>query len=466
MNLPEDTNYLKRFVKENPENKMGWYLLGRRYLADGKEGKANYCFMQAGDIYRAYEQEDHPIAEFEMQQLKTYEADKKRKKKWKRAAVLGGFLLVAASAMPLYYLFNQLPAAEKETLPASLPFSGEPTELKIGVLLLPVTNTQPAATGVQQVMSAGKEAPEQTLVVNLEKDERWYDWLGNKRLLMSIDRSTASDWNVSIYNKELCSCEPLSADSLKSQLASWSKSQESHWTLASAAQHYEKLNGKWPERLEDMVKPYPNNILSGSNKEMEKSFNWIIEKMKTARLEQNESDLTSTSTDKSAVPKAKSTVGSNGLLQEKWEKPLEIIIDPSKHRLAIVHKDIIIRSYRVGLGGNRTPQGSFYISEKVKDPKGKQKGMFGTRGMALSNTLYAIHGTDKMESIGEDESQGCIRLLNRDVEELYDLVPLGTAVHIRYDSLPENASTPASERFELESKQEETNPEKVYTWLH
>ncbi len=43
---------------------------------------------------------------------------------------------------------------------------------------------------------------------------------------------------------------------------------------------------------------------------------------------------------------------------------------------------------------------------------------------------YGIHGTDAPEGIGTAASNGCIRMLNEDVIELYDMVPLGTKVKI------------------------------------
>lgn len=50
--------------------------------------------------------------------------------------------------------------------------------------------------------------------------------------------------------------------------------------------------------------------------------------------------------------------------------------------------------------------------------------------MQLSDSNYAIHGTDEPESIGKDESLGCIRMSRKDVEELFAMVPMGTKVQI------------------------------------
>lgn len=41
-----------------------------------------------------------------------------------------------------------------------------------------------------------------------------------------------------------------------------------------------------------------------------------------------------------------------------------------------------------------------------------------------------FHGTHAEDLIGTPASQGCIRLRNRDMLELFDLAPIGTRVHI------------------------------------
>lgn len=55
----------------------------------------------------------------------------------------------------------------------------------------------------------------------------------------------------------------------------------------------------------------------------------------------------------------------------------------------------------------------------------------GARALYLGNTLYRIHGTNEPESIGGAVSSGCIRMLNSDIEELYEYVKVGTRVIVR-----------------------------------
>ena len=43
---------------------------------------------------------------------------------------------------------------------------------------------------------------------------------------------------------------------------------------------------------------------------------------------------------------------------------------------------------------------------------------------------YGIHGTTDPVSIGTQATQGCVRMLNNEVEELFDILPEGTEVVI------------------------------------
>jgi lipoprotein-anchoring transpeptidase ErfK/SrfK len=56
----------------------------------------------------------------------------------------------------------------------------------------------------------------------------------------------------------------------------------------------------------------------------------------------------------------------------------------------------------------------------------------GARAMYLGNTIYRIHGTNQPQTIGHAVSSGCFRLVNNDVIDLYDRVPVGTRVVVRH----------------------------------
>jgi lipoprotein-anchoring transpeptidase ErfK/SrfK len=55
----------------------------------------------------------------------------------------------------------------------------------------------------------------------------------------------------------------------------------------------------------------------------------------------------------------------------------------------------------------------------------------GARALYLGNTVYRLHGTNQPETIGSAVSSGCFRLVNPDIIDLYDRVPVGTRVVVR-----------------------------------
>ena len=52
----------------------------------------------------------------------------------------------------------------------------------------------------------------------------------------------------------------------------------------------------------------------------------------------------------------------------------------------------------------------------------------GARALYLGSSLYRIHGTNEPHTIGQAVSSGCIRMLNSDVVDLYNRVPVGARV--------------------------------------
>lgn len=110
-------------------------------------------------------------------------------------------------------------------------------------------------------------------------------------------------------------------------------------------------------------------------------------------------------------------------------KGLFIFIDLTKHTLFFFKDGEQIKKYNIAIGTkeNPSPIGVFKIIEKGKWGKG-----FGGRwmGMNVPWGVYGIHGTTKPDSIGRAASHGCIRMQNKDVIELYELVKHGTIVEM------------------------------------
>lgn len=61
---------------------------------------------------------------------------------------------------------------------------------------------------------------------------------------------------------------------------------------------------------------------------------------------------------------------------------------------------------------------------------GDPKNPMGTRAMNLSWQYYRVHGIDDPAKVGRRASNGCFGLMNAHVEELYELVQVGTQVRV------------------------------------
>lgn len=112
-----------------------------------------------------------------------------------------------------------------------------------------------------------------------------------------------------------------------------------------------------------------------------------------------------------------------------------IRVSLSKRRLYLYDGTRLVKTYPVGVGkiAAQTPRGDFHIINKVPYPnsyKGGPLSVFGTFWLGLNKPHYGIHGTNNPVSIGKYVSRGCIRMYNKDVEELARKVPIGTPVKI------------------------------------
>jgi lipoprotein-anchoring transpeptidase ErfK/SrfK len=71
----------------------------------------------------------------------------------------------------------------------------------------------------------------------------------------------------------------------------------------------------------------------------------------------------------------------------------------------------------------RNPRLPKYVAPGPKNP-------LGVRAMYLGWTAYRIHGTNAPGSIGHAVSNGCIRMLNEDVVDLFERVHIGAPVMV------------------------------------
>lgn len=124
----------------------------------------------------------------------------------------------------------------------------------------------------------------------------------------------------------------------------------------------------------------------------------------------------------------------------------EIVLNVPSLQLELVKDGVPIKTYPVAVGKtiSQTPIGKFKIISKVVNPTWHPKDKppvpsgpdnpLGYRWLGFHEG-YGIHGNNNPKSIGTFVSLGCIRLHNKDIEELFNLVNIGDSVTIKYDTM-------------------------------
>jgi lipoprotein-anchoring transpeptidase ErfK/SrfK len=133
-----------------------------------------------------------------------------------------------------------------------------------------------------------------------------------------------------------------------------------------------------------------------------------------------------------------------------------LVVDPRNRFLYLVEKPGVARRYGVGVGrAGLAFRGRAIVGRKAKWPRwtptknmirrqpgkyarfangvaGGPRNPLGARALYLfkngRDTMYRIHGTTQPRSIGRAVSNGCIRMLNGHVKDLYERVPKGANV--------------------------------------
>ena len=122
-----------------------------------------------------------------------------------------------------------------------------------------------------------------------------------------------------------------------------------------------------------------------------------------------------------------------------------IVLNLPSRTLEFFSGSTLIKVYPIAIGKPSTPSplGSFSIINKEYDPAwypprggyvvpSGPDNPLGYRWMGFL-PLYGIHGTNAPWAIGGAVSNGCIRMKEEDVEEIFEVVPYGTPVHITYE---------------------------------
>lgn len=120
---------------------------------------------------------------------------------------------------------------------------------------------------------------------------------------------------------------------------------------------------------------------------------------------------------------------------------LRIVVSIQDCKLALLEGDRVVKVWETAVGSASTPSptGSYTIAVRLSRPTYYRPGKIvppgpsnplGTRWLGLSLKGFGIHGTNAPGSIGHKASHGCVRMRNRDVEELFALVQVGVVVEL------------------------------------
>jgi lipoprotein-anchoring transpeptidase ErfK/SrfK len=132
-------------------------------------------------------------------------------------------------------------------------------------------------------------------------------------------------------------------------------------------------------------------------------------------------------------------------------KVRRVVVSIPERKLVLVADGRVVKVYRVAVGArvSPSPRGEFRIAVRIPEatyyhagvviPSGEQSPI-GTRWIGLNQAGYGIHGTNAPGSIGKASSHGCIRMRNRDAEELFEMVRVGDVVEIRDEEVTELAA--------------------------
>src|SRR3984893_5562086 len=133
------------------------------------------------------------------------------------------------------------------------------------------------------------------------------------------------------------------------------------------------------------------------------------------------------------------------------ELPGTIVVHTSERFLYLVQGNNRAMRYGIGVGRDGFQwQGLLRVARKAEWPDwtpppemiarqpylprfmaGGPGNPLGARALYLGTTVYRIHGTNRPDTIGTAVSSGCFRLVNADVTDLYERVPVGTKVIVR-----------------------------------
>lgn len=129
--------------------------------------------------------------------------------------------------------------------------------------------------------------------------------------------------------------------------------------------------------------------------------------------------------------------------------PVSVLVDIDERYVLVRMADEVVAAFEVAVGreGHETAPGRYEVGESKENPMwfpvGKEPVPFGDPANPLGTRWISwiprsggrdglgFHGTNQPDTIGSAASDGCVRLRNEDVEQLYKLLPRGSVIEVR-----------------------------------
>ena len=128
-------------------------------------------------------------------------------------------------------------------------------------------------------------------------------------------------------------------------------------------------------------------------------------------------------------------------------------MNKASRRVHLLHHETLLKSYDMDLGfapvghkqfegdgktpeglyriDRRNPKSQFHLSIGISYPNANDRIYAATHGKSPGGDIF-IHGQpNKRRAKGDDWTAGCIAVNNRDIEEIYSMVKIGTPIVIR-----------------------------------
>jgi L,D-transpeptidase ErfK/SrfK len=123
-----------------------------------------------------------------------------------------------------------------------------------------------------------------------------------------------------------------------------------------------------------------------------------------------------------------------------------LVIRLSDRRVYVYDRNQVKTSFPVAIGraGWETPTGSYHVLQMLRNPAWQHPftgeimppgvdNPLGSRWIGFwtdGTNFIGFHGTPNAESVGTPASHGCIRMYDRDVTKLFEMVKIGTRVDV------------------------------------